>query len=116
MFDAVELIGKVAGKLIPKKFFDKPLPQQVAIQRRLLDHPFMGKSREERLINVRAFLLKESGLPMDIKDLQKKGMTSGGIKIFYWSCEEFQKFWGDLQLTEGMLDEIISDALEKKKV
>lgn len=116
MFDAVELIGKIAGKMLPKRIFDKPLPQQVAIQRRLMDHPFMGKTQEERLITVRAFLLKESGLPADIKDLLKKGKSKDEIKNYYWSCEEFQKFWADLQLSEGMLDELIRSALEKKKV
>ena len=116
MFDAVELIGKIANKMIPKRFFDKPLPQQVDIQRGLMDNPLMGNSREERLINVRSFLLKDSGLPTDIKDLLKKGKSGDEVKDFYWSCEEFRLFWADLDMEEGMLDELIRAALEKVKV
>jgi len=109
--DVIELIGKIATKMVPKKLFDKPLPQQVALQRRLMDNPLMGKSQEERLVNVRAFLLKASGLPMDLKDKVKEGKTKQEIKDFYWLCEEFRKFWEDIGMTEGMLDELIRKAV-----
>ena len=114
MFDAVELIGKIAGKMLPKKLFDRPLPEQVAMQRSLM--PLMGKTPEERLINARAFLLKAGGLPMDIKDLLKKGKTKEEVKDYYWMCEEFKEFWAEIEMTEGMLDDLIKTALRKEKV
>lgn len=64
------------------------------------------------MANVRANLLKDRGLASDVRDTLENGKTQGEIKEYYWSCEAFRKMWGDMQMTEAMLDELIRSSLE----
>ena len=96
-------IEKIAGKLLPKKLFDRPLPEQVVMQRK-----FMGMIG---MANVRAGLLKDQGLPADIRDMLKASKSSEEIKAYYWNCEPFRKFWQDMEMSESYLDTLIKDVV-----
>jgi hypothetical protein len=93
-------ITKLVSKLIPKKFFVKPVPQQVKIAKRLI-----GMSSME---SVRRSMLKDTGMPSDIRDMLKEGKNREEIKDFYWQHIEFREFWTvDLAMEEATLDELI---------
>lgn len=102
----IDRIEKVATKVVSKtmgRLLRKDLPQQVVMAKRMI--------KMTGLIDFRANLLKDRGLPSDIRDLFKKGMTVEEVKEYYWSCPEFVEFWTNtLECTEDMLDEIIRTA------
>ena len=105
-------IERLTGKMLPRKIFDKPLPEQVAIMRRMM--VMLGKTQEERVANCRARLLREGGLPADFKDLVKKGMNGEQIKAHYWGCPEFKEFWSNelgIENPEALLDELIRQSV-----
>ena len=87
-----------------EKAFARPLEEQVKIVRKMMG--IMG------MANVRANLLKDRGLASDVRDTLENGKTQGEIKEYYWSCEAFRKMWGDMQMTEAMLDEFIRSSPE----
>ena len=101
--DRIEgIAGKVLGKLLPKRLSKMSLEQQVEMARKMMGMAGMA--------NVRANLLKDSGLPSDIKDMLKQGETPEHIKGYYWGCKAFRDFWGIMEMQEGMLDELIDQA------
>lgn len=101
-----ERLEKMVGKMIPKKLFDRPLDGQVKITRRMIGMPdIMGGG----IRNVRAGLLRDGGMPEDIRGMLKKGMSDKEIKDFYWGCEPFRKLWEDMEMSEGYLDTLIKD-------
>ena len=112
---SLRLLGKIewlTGKMLPKKVFDKPLPEQVAIMRRMM--VMMGRTQEDRVANTRARLLREGGLMADFKDLVKNGMSTEEIKAHYWGCPEFKEFWSNelgIENPEAMLDELIRQSV-----
>ena len=97
----------VAGKLIPKAVFNRPLPQQVKMAEGM-----MGMAKGG-MATVRASLLRDEGIPGDVRDLSKGGMSEEEIKRYYWGCKPFREFWGNMEMDEGMLDILIHDALAK---
>ena len=94
-----------ASKLLPKRVFNKPLPEQVQVARKM-----MGMSG---MPNFRANLLKDEGLPTDIREKAKAGGSSEIIKAYYWGCPEFRQLWLDMEMTEATLDELIRGSLEE---
>ena len=47
-----------------------------------------------------------------MRRMLEKGKSEEEIKSYFWTCEEFRKFWEkDLDMTEAMLDQLISDIL-----
>jgi hypothetical protein len=99
------LAEKTVGKVMAPMFRRQTLVQQVATARKLMS--------KVGVVNFRANLLKDGGLPEDIGDLFKKGMKTEEVKAFYWQCPEFVVFWGDIQCTEDMLDAIIKAQASK---
>ena len=84
-----------------------PLAKQVKMTRALMYARPMGRE------TTRANLLKDDGLPGDIRAMAKQGKTGEEIKAFYWECDEFQRFWTlDLQMAEATLDELIRGIVE----
>lgn len=98
-------ITRIANKLLPKKVFDKPLPEQVRAARKMAN--IMG------MAPVRRSLLKDNGLPWDIRDMLKKGKSREEIKAYYWGCEEFKDFWEAMGMSEDTLDFLIDDTIAK---
>ena len=103
MGDLEARIEAIAGRLIPKRLFKGSLDRQVR-----LAESMMGAAG---MVNLRASLLRDSGMPADIRDLQKGGMTRDEIKGYYWGCARFRKFWATLEMTEGMIDSLIDTSL-----
>jgi len=84
-----------------------PLAKQVKLTRALMYARPMGRE------NTRASLLKDDGLPDDIRKMVKEGKSRDEIKSFYWECDEFQRFWTlDLQMAEATLDELIRGVVD----
>lgn len=96
-------IEKMVSKFIPKRVFARPLSEQVRIAEKMTGMVGMP--------TVRANLLKEGGLPADVRDLHKAGKTRGDIKAYYWDNERFRRFWQNMEMTEETLDTLIDDAL-----
>jgi len=105
--DRIEgLATKVVAKMVPKKFFDKPVPQQV-----LMMHKAIGATS---VANVRKRLLMDIGMPSDFKDRLKEGLDREGIKNYYWQHPEFVELWTKtLEMTEGIFDQLLDDTLNK---
>jgi len=95
-------IERVVGALLPKKPFDKPLAQQALMLIRAMGAP-------GGMPNVRRCLLKDDGLPDDIRGMLKQGKTKVDIKAFYWDCKEFRELWGIMEMEEATLDQLIAD-------
>lgn len=98
---------KAATKLLGKKVANKPLEKQVKMAYKMMGMMSMPETRKR--------LLQDRGLPSDIRDMAKKGMSRYEIKDYYWGCEPFRKFWSDMEMQEATLDELIRGALEDKK-
>ena len=107
--DRIESIAtKMVSKLIPKGVFNKPVPQQVKIAKKMI-----GMSSTQA---VRRSLLKDTGMPSDITDMLKEGKSREEIKGFYWQHQEFQDFWQkDLEMTEGLFEQLIDDTIKAYK-
>jgi len=60
---------------------------------------------------IRKNLSEDAGLPKDIKGYISKGWTQEQIKDYFWGCEAFRKLWGDMEMQEATLDELIRQAL-----
>ena len=106
--DKIEDVAtKVVSKTMGKVFGKQSLPAQVKTARKLMG--MVG------IVNFRADLLKDRGLPSDFEDLLKEGKSREEIKSLYWECPEFVQFWSDLQLDEGMFDHMLNKASEKKE-
>ena len=100
-----ERIVRITGKLIPKKVFQGSLEKQVKLAMMM-----MGMSSMEF---VRKTLLRD--MPEDIVDMLKSGKTKEEIKAYYWGCEEFRECWEKtMVMTEGMLDLMIDETVQKK--
>jgi len=98
---------KAVDKLLGGKVNRMPLEKQVKMTRALMH------VRPSGMENTRASLLKDDGLPSDIRRLAKEGKSQEEIKSFYWGCEEFVSFWTlDLQMEEATMDELIRGALD----
>lgn len=105
---AMDKVESIASKMVNKvmgKAFKRDLPSQVVAARKMM--------RMSGVVETRANLLKDRGIPSDVMDLVKAGWTAEQIKEYYWSCKEFREFWSDIQCSEAMLDSIISDAFIK---
>jgi len=101
---AERIASKLVNKTIGRQLLKMPLSEQVKVARRLM--------RQQGLINFRSSLLKDTGMPDDIRDFAKKGMTQTDIKAYYWNCPEFVEFWSrDLEMTEYQLDLLIETSL-----
>lgn len=101
---AERIASKLVNKTIGRQLLKMPLGEQVKVARRLM--------RQQGVINFRASLLKDTGMPDDIRDFAKKGMTQAEIKAYYWACPEFVEFWSrDLEMTEYQLDLLIETSL-----
>jgi len=72
--------------VLSKKVFARPLEEQVKMVTKM-----MGITG---IADVRANLLKDRGLPSDIRDMLENGKTQEEIKEYYCSCEAFRKMWG----------------------
>ena len=108
-------IASNVGKVIERGFAKQPLSKQVKAMQKMIAMAagLPRSSMEQARANVRADLLKNRGLPSDIRHMAKKGMTKEGIKSYYWDCPEFVAFWSnDLQMDEANLDYLISSTLE----
>ena len=103
MGDLEAKIEGIVGRLIPKRLFKGSLDRQVRLAESMMGMTGMP--------NLRASLLKDSGMPLDIRDLQKAGKTRDEIKGYYWGCQTFRKFWANLEMSEGMLDSLIDTSL-----
>ena len=98
---------KAVNKMLGGKVAKMPLAKQVKFTRSLMYARPMGMQA------TRANLLKDDGLPADIRKMGKDGKSRDEIKAFYWECEEFVNFWTkDLQMEEATLDELIRGATE----
>ena len=95
-------IERMVGVLLPKKPFEKPLAQQAVMLIRAMGTP-------GGMPNVRRCLLKDDGLPDDIRGMLKQGKMKGDIKAFYWDCKEFRELWGLMEMEEATLDQLIAD-------
>jgi len=107
-------VGSV-GRVVERGFKDKPLEKQVQAMRGLIAMAagLPGSSTEKARVNVRANLLKNRGLPADIRGMVKKGKTKEEIKEYYWSCKEFVDLWTvDLAMEEATLDELIRGIID----
>ena len=101
--DRIEgIAGKVLGKLLPKRLSKMSLTEQVGF--------FIKMSGMMGMPTVRRDILKDRGLPSDIKDMLKVGKTREEIKAYYWDCDAFRKFWQDMEMTEDTLDFLIDQA------
>ena len=101
--DKVEdMIERIAGKLIPKKPFEKPLAAQSLMMIRAMGAP-------GGMPNVRRRLLKDDAFPDDIRDMLKQGKTKEEIKVHYWACKEFRELWKIMEMQEETLDQLIAD-------
>jgi len=98
-------IETIVSKFIPKRVFDKPLPEQVRVARKMANMLGMAP--------VRRGLLKDGGIPGDIGDMLKKGMSREEIKAYYWGCKEFRDFWEAMEMSEDTLDVLIDDTIAK---
>lgn len=100
-------IEKIASRMLPKKLFEMPLAKQVKVAEKMTGMSGMP--------TVRANLLKEEGLPEDIRDFHKAGKTRDDIKVHYWGCEPFRRFWARMEMSEDTLDTLIDDSLARVK-
>ena len=101
------LATKAVNKMLAGKVEKMPLSRQVEMTRRLMYARPMGVQ------TTRANLLKDDGLPSDIKRMAKQGKSREEIKAFYWGCNEFVRFWTlELQMEEATLDELIRGSLD----
>lgn len=95
-------VERVVAKMIPKKVFDRPLSEQSVMMIRAMGAP-------GGMPNVRRCLLKDDGLPDDIRGMLKQGKTKVDIKAFYWDCKEFRELWKIMEMDEATLDQLIAD-------
>ena len=98
-------IGRLVTKLMPSKAFSRPLPEQVEMAEAMI-----GRARGG-MVEVRANLLKDRGIPQDVRDMHKAGKSVVEIKEYYWGCKPFREFWDRLEMTEAMLDSLIDTSL-----
>jgi len=99
---------KAVNKMLGGRADRMPLEKQVKMTRALMH------VRPSGMENTRASLLKDDGLPADIRRLSREGKSQDEIKSFYWGCEEFVSFWTlDLQMEEATMDELIRGSLER---
>lgn len=100
-----KLASKTVNKFLGKKIAKMPLERQVKLCRK-----FMGMYGVD---GTRTSLIK--GMPDDIRDMAKNGKSSVEIKNHYWDCMPFRELWCELfkdtKIPEGMLDELIKEAL-----
>lgn len=98
---------KAVNRLLGGKISKMPLVQQVKLTRAFM------YTRPQGMETTRANLLKDDGLPEDIRNWRDTGMSRDEVKAFYWGCEEFQRFWTlDLKMEEATLDELIRGVYE----
>ena len=102
-----EKLERLVGKLIPKRVFARPLPEQVKMAEAMMGIAKGG------MADIRANLLKDDAMPEDMRDMHKAGKSGEEIKEYYWGCKPFREFWGRMEMDEGMLDILIHDALGK---
>jgi len=103
-------VNSKIGKIVERGFAKRSLSDQVKMMQGLIAAAsgIPGSSLAKARADVRANLLKDRGLPADIRGMVKKGKTQEEVKSYYWDCPEFVVFWtNDLEMQEATLDELI---------
>ena len=99
------MASKAVNKFLGKKIANMPLERQVKLCRKFMGIYGVSGTRKSLL----------NGMPDDIREMAKKGKSKEEIKAFYWDCIPFRELWAELfkdsKIPEGMLDELIREAL-----
>lgn len=93
---------KIAMKPLTSMIKNAKLEKQIQIANWAIDQ-----------IGVDSFqiqFISDDGLPADIRDFKKKGMSNQEIKDMYWLCPGFKEFWARINCEEVLLDAMIENA------